>query len=280
MAKLKTGIYAIRNTVTGERYVGQAVDILSRWRNHRADLERGEAHSPNLQSAWKQYGPEAFVFEILEECPRESLEEREDTHMRDGCSYNHVQPIPELTIDASDPEIGSLLQKLSDALGQLTPEELANYEAELDAEERAEEAAEAECDRRVESALEFCQALIARSARESISEPDMAELLRYVERGDGHVVAAVADALSKGRQFASAERLLLSMCEAEERESAAQGDGVSPLPYERLAVLYQKTKHFDEEVKILERFARLRHAPGTMPARLLERLRKAQQRGC
>jgi hypothetical protein len=37
-----------------------------RWQIHRSRLSRGVHHSPALQSAWKKYGKEAFVFEELE----------------------------------------------------------------------------------------------------------------------------------------------------------------------------------------------------------------------
>ena len=56
--------------------------------------------------------------------------------MRDGCAYNHVQPLPELTIDVTSPKVAPLISALNDALSQLTLEELAAYEAELDAEAR------------------------------------------------------------------------------------------------------------------------------------------------
>ena len=52
----------------------------------------------------------------------------------------------------------------------------------------------------------------------------------------------------------------------------------SPGPYWRLAALYRKAKRFHDEIKILERFERQRHAPGALPAHLLKQLRKARLR--
>lgn len=75
----KTGIYKITHCASEMAYVGQAVDIASRWRQH---IKRGlGAETPTqnkLYPAMKKFGPEAFMFEILEECDRNKLDERED----------------------------------------------------------------------------------------------------------------------------------------------------------------------------------------------------------
>ena len=75
----KTGIYKITHCASEMAYVGQAVDIAARWRQH---IKRGlGAETPTqnkLYPAMKKFGPEAFMFEILEECDRSKLDERED----------------------------------------------------------------------------------------------------------------------------------------------------------------------------------------------------------
>lgn len=73
------------------------------------------------------------------------------------------------------------------------------------------------------------------------------------------------------------ERRLLEMVAATEADNAQKGWGVTPGCYEDLAKLYRRRKEYDKEVTILERFARQKHAPGVMPAKLLERLEKARQ---
>jgi hypothetical protein len=237
MGTSKPGIYAIRNTVTGERYVGQAVDIPGHWLAHRTDLQRGVASSPSLQSAWTKYGADAFVFEVLEECSRELLEEREDAHMRGGCAYNHVQPFPLLTVDLTSPEITPLVQKLDGALKQLNPEELAAYAAELDAEIRAEEEAEATDEARIDTAANHCDALVYRCAHETIGESEIIELLRSLGDQEAYMALHVAHALSKAGQSETAERLLLAICDVEERNSMREGCGVAPATYEQLAII-------------------------------------------
>lgn len=63
---MASGVYIITNTVSRKRYVGQAVDIHRRWRNHRSSLERGRHANIHLQRAWSRYGGESFTFEVLE----------------------------------------------------------------------------------------------------------------------------------------------------------------------------------------------------------------------
>lgn len=63
----QTGVYVIRNTVTGKRYVGSASkSFKQRWSNHYRTLNRGKHHSNHLQRSWNTYGPLYFVFEIVE----------------------------------------------------------------------------------------------------------------------------------------------------------------------------------------------------------------------
>ena len=71
-------IYKITNLETGMCYVGQAVDVASRWKQH---IKRGigaEAPTKNkLYPAMLEYGVENFSFELIEECDKDSLNERE-----------------------------------------------------------------------------------------------------------------------------------------------------------------------------------------------------------
>lgn len=74
-----TGIYKITNLVNGMCYVGQSVDLAARFRQH---IKRGlGAETPTqnkLYPAMAEYGPENFTFEMIEECPGNQLNERED----------------------------------------------------------------------------------------------------------------------------------------------------------------------------------------------------------
>ena len=74
-----TGIYKLTEIATGKCYVGQAANIADRWKQH---IKRGVgAETPTrnkLYPAMIAAGPENFTFEIVEECDRALLDERED----------------------------------------------------------------------------------------------------------------------------------------------------------------------------------------------------------
>lgn len=76
---IHTGIYKITNIQNGMCYVGQAANIAERWRQH---IKRGvgaEAPTRNkLYPAMLAIGVENFTFEVIEECERSKLDERED----------------------------------------------------------------------------------------------------------------------------------------------------------------------------------------------------------
>jgi len=70
---MKSGIYKITNTVNGKLYVGSAVDLQYRQRQHISNLMRGVHCNKKLQNAWTKYGPEAFEFSTLLICAPEHL---------------------------------------------------------------------------------------------------------------------------------------------------------------------------------------------------------------
>ena len=61
-----SGIYKITNTLNGRVYVGQSSNIESRLAAHRRSLVRGAHDNQRLQRSWNKYGPDVFVFEVLE----------------------------------------------------------------------------------------------------------------------------------------------------------------------------------------------------------------------
>ena len=78
-SKIHTGIYKITNLNNGLCYVGQAVNVADRWRQH---IKRGlGAETPTqnkLYPAMLKEGVENFSFELIEDCDRIKLNERED----------------------------------------------------------------------------------------------------------------------------------------------------------------------------------------------------------
>ena len=76
-----TGVYKIRRQDTDECYVGSSVNIEGRWRYHRSSLRRGISECLHLQAVWNKYGENAFVFELLEEAPKDELLSREQHYI-------------------------------------------------------------------------------------------------------------------------------------------------------------------------------------------------------
>lgn len=70
------GIYKITNTINGKCYIGQSVNIERRWNEHRSSSRLGSS-SPLLYKAIRKYGLSKFIFEIVEECSIDLLDNRE-----------------------------------------------------------------------------------------------------------------------------------------------------------------------------------------------------------
>ena len=72
------GIYRIRNRVTGDCYIGSALDVEKRWAEHRSKLRKGEYLTlksdlkPHFQRAWNKYGESQFEFICILELPVET----------------------------------------------------------------------------------------------------------------------------------------------------------------------------------------------------------------
>lgn len=71
------GIYLITNIDTGEHYVGQSIDILSRWRQHRADMRSGGGCGENLRESFRRFTEDAFGFSIIQLCDPADLDRLE-----------------------------------------------------------------------------------------------------------------------------------------------------------------------------------------------------------
>ena len=91
--KTKMGIYKITNTQTNQCYIGQAVDIYKRWNQHcKAGLGIDTPPGNKLYKAMQEYGLQNFTFEILLECNRDELNEKEkyfiSLYQADTYGYN------------------------------------------------------------------------------------------------------------------------------------------------------------------------------------------------
>ena len=60
-------------------YVGQAANLAERWKQHiKRGLDADPITKNKLYPAMKAIGVENFSFEVIEECERSKLDERED----------------------------------------------------------------------------------------------------------------------------------------------------------------------------------------------------------
>lgn len=71
------GIYKIENTVNHMIYIGQSIDILKRWIEHKYELNKGIHVNKHLQRAWNKYGQDVFIFSIVELCNEQDLNDLE-----------------------------------------------------------------------------------------------------------------------------------------------------------------------------------------------------------
>ena len=71
--KLQSGVYLIRNIISGKVYIGSAVNIEKRCYGHKWALERQRHCNIHLQRAWNKDGKDLFVFETFLICKKENL---------------------------------------------------------------------------------------------------------------------------------------------------------------------------------------------------------------
>ena len=74
------GIYKITNKINGHSYIGQSIDITTRWNHHR-NYPVSNSKYP-LYLAFKKYGIDNFSFEVLEECSIDELDNKEIEYIK------------------------------------------------------------------------------------------------------------------------------------------------------------------------------------------------------
>lgn len=71
------GIYKLTNLKNNKAYIGQSVNIAERFKEHCKCLLQIDAPNNSLYKAGAEDGAESFSFEVLEECKRSELNNRE-----------------------------------------------------------------------------------------------------------------------------------------------------------------------------------------------------------
>jgi group I intron endonuclease len=90
MRQSSSGVYQIRNTTTGQAYIGSAVNMGIRWSKHKYELRRNLHDNQFLQRAWRKYGEANFIFEPLEITSKNFLIEKEQYYL------DKIQPFADL----------------------------------------------------------------------------------------------------------------------------------------------------------------------------------------
>lgn len=70
----ETGIYHIKNSVTGKYYIGSSIELSKRMGRHLWGLRKGIHHSLKLQRSFDKHGEVAFEFKILLVCEAKDVE--------------------------------------------------------------------------------------------------------------------------------------------------------------------------------------------------------------
>lgn len=76
-----SGIYAIYCSANDKIYIGQSLSISRRWVDHKALLRKKKSKNIHLQRCWDLYGPDFFLFFVVEHCDKDSLTEREGFYL-------------------------------------------------------------------------------------------------------------------------------------------------------------------------------------------------------
>ena len=61
------GIFMVKNTVNGKVLLGSSLNLEGPLNRHRFMLKIGSHTNKVLQKDWDEYGPDKFIFEVLEE---------------------------------------------------------------------------------------------------------------------------------------------------------------------------------------------------------------------
>ncbi len=79
--KNSSGIYAIRNIITNELYIGSSARLYKRQTEHLEMLKEGEHHSYKLQASFNEYGRDAFEFLFLTHSTFHDLKKTEQIYL-------------------------------------------------------------------------------------------------------------------------------------------------------------------------------------------------------
>lgn len=75
---MKSGIYCIINNVNNKIYIGQALNLKKRFKEHKRTLKNNTHANEHLQNAYNKYGIENFIFKVIIFCDVTELDKYEN----------------------------------------------------------------------------------------------------------------------------------------------------------------------------------------------------------
>ncbi|CAK0764711.1 putative GIY-YIG domain-containing protein [Gammaproteobacteria bacterium] len=71
-------IYRIKNTINNKVYIGKTIQKFQcRKSSHVCSLNNGKHKNLHLLKSWNKYGEKSFIFDIIDNCSKENINERE-----------------------------------------------------------------------------------------------------------------------------------------------------------------------------------------------------------
>jgi group I intron endonuclease len=120
------GVYMIRNTRNGKKYIGSTKDVNGRQKAHFYSLQKGKHHCDYLQNAWNAEEDKEvfkfFVFLICKEGELIELEQKCLQHMKPEYNSSSVAGRPEMTLEVRNKISNRLKGRLGPWKGVTGPE--------------------------------------------------------------------------------------------------------------------------------------------------------------
>ena len=82
------GIYMIQNKKNNKIYIGQAINIEKRWKDHKRELCRNHHDNKHLQRTWNRDGEDSFDFKVLCKCDENQLNTLEQYYIFELMTYD------------------------------------------------------------------------------------------------------------------------------------------------------------------------------------------------
>jgi hypothetical protein len=93
--KFRIGVFQIRNTINEKIFIGSSVNLEAAWNRNRSELNFGGHRNESLQKEWKEFGEEAFRFEVLSE-----IDQKDEENTDYG---REVKKLEEMFVDELQP---------------------------------------------------------------------------------------------------------------------------------------------------------------------------------